>query len=167
VTGELERGALDALAERWRGAWSGDGGFARCCTPDVSYEDPVAIEPLRGPDELDAHARSLLGAFPDLRVEATASPLDRDGNACIPWRLVGTHRGNIGTMVPPTGRFVTLHGLHYVQLSDGLIRRARGFFDLYDAAVQLGLLPARGGLGEAALLLVRGFGLKRRPAEPG
>ena len=46
--------------------------------------------------------------------------------------------------------------------TDGEVRRARGFFDLYDAATQLGLLPARGGLGETALLLLRGFGLKRR-----
>jgi hypothetical protein len=167
VSGELERGALDTLAERWRAAWSGDGGFARCCTPDVSYEDPVAIEPLRGPEQLEAHARTLASAFPDLRIEATSPPLGRDDHACIPWRLLGTHRGDIGTMLPATDRFVTVHGLHYLELSDGLVRRARGFFDLYDAAIQLGLLPARGGLGEAALLLVRGFGLKRRPAAPG
>ena len=50
-------------------------------------------------------------------------------------------------MLPATDRFVTLHGLHYLELSDGSVRRARGFFDLYDAATQLGLLPARGGLG--------------------
>ena len=56
---------------------------------------------------------------------------------------------------------MTLHGLHYIELSDGAVRRARGFFDLYDAATQLGLLPARGGLGETALLLLRGFGLRR------
>jgi hypothetical protein len=58
---------------------------------------------------------------------------------------------------------VTVHGLHYLELTDGAVRRARGFFDLYDAATQLGLLPARGGLGETALLLLRGFGLRRRP----
>ena len=40
------------------------------------------------------------------------------------------------------------------------MRRARGFFDLYDAATQLGLLPARGGIGESVLLLLRGFGLR-------
>ena len=67
-----------------------------------------------------------------------------------------------GSMLPATERFVTLHGVHYVELSDGAVRRARGFFDLYDAATQLGLLPARGGLGETALLLLRGFGLRRR-----
>jgi len=58
---------------------------------------------------------------------------------------------------------VTLHGVHYLELVDGGVRRARGFFDLYDAATQLGLLPARGGLGEAALLMLRGFGVRRRP----
>ena len=166
MSGELERGALDSLAERWREGWARQGGFARCCTPDVSYEDPVVTDPLRGAQELDAHARALLDAFPDLRIEASSPPLGRDGNACFPWRFIGTHKGDIGSMVPATGRFVTIHGLHYVELSDGLVRRARGFFDLYDAAVQLGLLPARGGIGEAALLLVRGFGLKRKPSEP-
>jgi hypothetical protein len=63
--------------------------------------------------------------------------------------------------LPATGRFVTLHGVHYLQLRDGDVRRARGFFDLYEVAVQLGLLPRRGSLGESALLVLRGFGLLR------
>ena len=79
------------------------------------------------------------------------------------WRATGTHTGDIGTVLPATDRFVALHGLHYLELSDGAVRRARGFFDLYDAATQLSLLPTRGGAGEAALLMLRGFGLRRRP----
>ena len=66
-------------------------------------------------------------------------------------------------MLPATDRFVTIHGLHYLELTDGSVRRARGFFDLYDAATQLGLLPSRGGVGETALLMLRGFGV-RAPA---
>jgi hypothetical protein len=162
VSAELERGALDVLAERWRVGWQG-GGFGVCCTPDVSYEDPVAVDPLRGVDALDRHAVALRAAFPDLEVQATAPPLTRGDHACVPWRAAGTHRNDIGAMLPATDRFVTLHGLHYIELSDGLVRRARGFFDLYDAATQLGLLPARGGMGETVLLLLRGFGLRRRP----
>jgi hypothetical protein len=161
VSGELERGAVDELAERWRSGWEG-AGFEACCTPDVSYEDPVAVDLLRGVEALDRHAADLRAAFPDLRVEATAQPLFRGAHACVPWRALGTHRGDIGQMLPATDRFVTIHGLHYLELSDGLIRRARGFFDLYDAATQLGLLPSRGGLGETALLLIRGFGVRRR-----
>ncbi len=49
---ELERGAVDALAAQWRAAWEG-AGFAACCTPDVTYEDPVAVDLLRGVDALD------------------------------------------------------------------------------------------------------------------
>jgi hypothetical protein len=81
----------------------------------------------------------------------------------VPWRALGTHRGDISQTLPATDRFITIHGLHYLELSDGSVRRARGFFDLYDAATQLGLLPSRGGLGETALLLLRGFGVRRRP----
>ena len=158
---ELERGALDALAEHWRAAWEGSG-FEACCTPDVTYEDPVAVDLLGGVDALDRHAVLLREAFPDLRLEATSPPLFRGAHACVPWRALGTHRGDVGQMVPATDRFVTIHGLHYLELTDGAVRRARGFFDLYDAAVQLGLLPSRGGVGETALLLLRGFGVRRR-----
>ena len=158
---ELARGPIDELADRWRLGWTGKG-FDSCCTPDVSYEDPVAPDPLRGVDALEAHALGLRRAFPDLHVEATAPPLARNDHVCIAWRALGTHRADLGAMLPATERFVTLHGVHYIELSDGAVRRARGFFDLYDAATQLGILPARGGLGETALLLLRGFGLRRR-----
>ena len=161
MSGELERRPVDDLAGRWLAAWQ-EGGFEACCTPDVSYEDPVAIAPLAGVGALEAHAAAVRAGFPDLRLEHPSPSLERGSHAAIPWRAVGTHRGDLA-MLPATDRFVVLHGLHYVELVDGLVRRARGFFDLYDAATQLGLLPARGGLGEAALLLVRGFGLRKRP----
>ena len=162
MSSELYRSAVDRLAEQWRSAWEG-AGFEGCCTPDVTYEDPVAVDLLRGVESLDRHAAGLRGAFPDLRVEATAPPLFRGSHACVPWRALGTHRGDIGQMLPASDRFVTIHGIHYLELVDGGVRRARGFFDLYDAATQLGLLPSRGGLGETALLVLRGFGLRRRP----
>jgi steroid delta-isomerase-like uncharacterized protein len=159
---ELARSELDTLAGQWRAAWVGAGVFESCCTPDVGYEDPIAVNPLEGVAALEDHATRVREALPDLRVEETSPPLGRATHACIPWRLAGTHRGD-AAVLPATGRFLVLHGLHYVELSDGRVRRARGFFDLYDAATQLGLLPARGGLGETALLLLRGYGLRRRP----
>ncbi|HZG48098.1 MAG TPA: ester cyclase [Thermoleophilaceae bacterium] len=161
---ELERAAIDELAERWRAGWLG-GGFEACCTPDVSYEDPVAVDPLRGVDALDRHATGLRAAFPDLSVEPTAPPLVRGSHACVAWRALGSHRGDLGQLLPASERFVSVHGVHFIELTDGAVRRARGFFDLYDAATQLGLLPARGGLGETALLVLRGFGFRRRPLE--
>jgi steroid delta-isomerase-like uncharacterized protein len=156
-------GELDVVVDAWRAAWdgSGDEGFGACCTADVSYEDPLLLEPIEGLDALAGHARRVREALPDLRMERTAPNLRSATHACMPWRVLGTHKGDVGG-VPASGRFVIVHGVHYAELSDGLIRRARGFFDLYDAAVQLGMLPTRGGLGEAAILLLRGFGLRPR-----
>jgi steroid delta-isomerase-like uncharacterized protein len=158
--GVPERTEIDELAVRWTAAWESAAGFDRCCTGDVGYEDPLSPQPRSGVAALESHAARLRDAFPDVRIEPTAPPLLRGDHACLPWRLAGTHRGPIGVL-PATDRFVTLHGLHYVELADGRVRRARGFFDLYDGATQLGLLPARGGWGETALMLLRGFGLRR------
>lgn len=161
MSGLARAADLDRLAERWLGAWVGRGSFVDCCTPDVHYEDPVVRAPVVGAEALLGQAQALWRAFPDVRVDAAAPALQRDARGCIPWRASGTHRGTLGGL-PASGRFVALHGVHYVELSDGLVRRARGFFDLYEAGVQTGLLPGRGGLGERALLLVRGFGLRPR-----
>ena len=158
--GPLEQPAPDSMADRWLEAW-GTGRFAPVCTADVHYEDPATREPLSGLGPLEAHARALREAFPDLRVERTGPRVGDDAYACVPWRAVGTHRGQLASL-PGSNRFVTLHGVHFMELVDGRVRRARGFFDLYDAAIQLGLLPGRGSLGETALLLLRGFGLKRQ-----
>ena len=161
MASELARSELDELSERWRRAWAGELAFDDCCTPDVGYEDPVAVEPLSGLEALERHAASLRETLPDLKVEASSTPLGRGVHACLPWRLAGTHSGET-QILPASGRFVVVQGLHYVELTDGRVRRARGFFDLYDVATQLGLLPVRGGLGEAALLLLRGFGVRRK-----
>jgi steroid delta-isomerase-like uncharacterized protein len=154
---ELAR--IDDLASAWFDAWSGTASFEACCTPDVQYEDPVVHDPAQGIDALERHARRLRDAFPDLRIERTGKALADEAFACIPWRIVGTHKNGTPTF-PATNRFLSLHGLHYLELTDGRVRRVRGFFDLYDASTQLGLLPARGGIGESVLLMLRGFGLR-------
>ena len=156
---ELEPLAPDSLADRWIAAWM-SGKFAAVCTVDIHYEDPATREPLSGLSALEAHAGSVREAFPDLRIERTGPRIGDEHYACVPWRATGTHRGQLAAL-PGSNRFVALHGVHFVELGDGRVRRARGFFDLYDAAIQLGLLPGHGSLGETALLLLRGFGLRR------
>jgi steroid delta-isomerase-like uncharacterized protein len=150
---------LQGLAETWLRAWTGDGAFDACCAHDVQYEDPLAHDPLRGIDALEGHAALLRDALPDLRIERTGRMLSEGPYACVPWRAAGTHKNGSPTL-PATNNFVALHGLHYLELTDGQVRRARGFFDLYDAATQLGILPSRGGVGESVLLFLRGFGLR-------
>jgi steroid delta-isomerase-like uncharacterized protein len=154
---------VEGLASRWRGAWV-DGGreeFAACCSAGVQYEDPLLREPLEGLDSLAKHAGRLRDALPDLRIESPGQAVSEGGFACVPWRVLGTHKGLVSGL-PATNRFVVVQGVHYLEVADGRVLRARGFFDLYDAAIQLGLLPARGSLTESALLLLRGFGLRPR-----
>jgi steroid delta-isomerase-like uncharacterized protein len=155
----IAHGAGD-LAERWRSAWvaATPEAFGDCCHVDVLYEDPLAREQLEGLAALAAHAARAREAFPDLRIES-AGPAVVEGDR-LPWRFVGTNKGDIGAL-PASDRFLTLHGVHFVELRDGGVHRARGFFDLYDVAVQLALLPKRGSLGESALMALRGFGLLR------
>jgi len=157
--GQLEPIAPDALADGWIDAWV-SGRFASICTADVHYEDPATREPLTGLASLEAHSQTVRDAFPDLRLERTGPRVGDDHYACVPWRATGTHHGQLGAL-PGSNRFLTVHGVHFVELTDGLVRRARGFFDLYDAGIQLGLLPGRGSLSETALLLLRGFGFRR------
>jgi predicted ester cyclase len=160
---ELERSRIDRIGDRWEAGWSGGGRdeFALCCTVDIRYEDPLTAEPIEGVDALLRHAERLRRAIPDLRVERAGARIAEGRNACFPWRIVGTQTGSLGE-IPPTDHFLTMHGIHYVELRDDLICRARGFFDVHDAAVQLGVLPKSGSLAQSALLMLRGFGLRVR-----
>jgi hypothetical protein len=55
-----------------------------------------------------------------------------------------------------------VHGVFYCELRDERLLRVRTFFDLYGAAVELGILPRTGTIGERALLMLRGFGVRTR-----
>ncbi len=152
---------VDELIDSWEAAWSGKDpdAFASLCAPDLHYEDPLTGEPLEGIDELIGHAERLWAGFPDARLERTGERLGNRGYVAAPCKLLGTHKAALEGL-PATNRFVVVHCVFYCELQRGRLLRVRGFFDLYDAAVQLGVLPSRGSLGEKALLVLRGFGLR-------
>lgn len=156
---------VDELFDAWERAWSGrdPAAFAPLCAPSFHYEDPLTSEPLEHPDALASHALRLWHAFPDARVNRTGDRLDNGTYACAPCKVLGTHRGELEGL-PASGRFVVVHLVCYLELDarGSRVLRARSFLDAYDAAVQLGVLPARGTLGERALLMLRGFGLRSR-----
>ncbi len=153
--------ALDELFDGWEAAWSGrdTAAFAEVCSEDVHYEDPLTDEPLEGYEELGAHAERLWAAFPDARIERTGERLGRGRFAAAPSKLLATHKAPLEGL-PATNRFVVVHCVFYCELERDRLLRVRAFFDLYDAATQLGVLPARGTMGEKALLVLRGFGLR-------
>jgi steroid delta-isomerase-like uncharacterized protein len=152
---------VDELIDRWEAAWSGrdSSAFAPICAADVHYEDPLTPEPLEGAAELGRHAARLWAAFPDARMERTGERLTNGRFVAAPAKLLATHREPLEGL-PATNRFVVVHCVFYCELRDQRLLRIRAFFDLYGAAVQLGVLPGRGTLGEKALLVLRGFGLR-------
>jgi steroid delta-isomerase-like uncharacterized protein len=154
--------SVDELFDGWEAAWSGKDteAFAEVCSSAIHYEDPLCGEPLEGIDALARHAERLWAGFPDARLERTGERLSDGGQfVAAPCKLLGTHRAPLEGL-PASNRFVVVHCVFYCELDSERLLRVRAFFDLYDAAVQLGVLPARGTLGERALLVLRGFGLR-------
>ncbi|MEA2151716.1 MAG: hypothetical protein QOD69_3546 [Solirubrobacteraceae bacterium] len=155
----------DELVDRFLAAWSAaDVGaeLAATCAPDLHYEDPLTFKgPRHGPAALTEHAARLRAAAPDARLERAGEPLSDGRFVAIPVWLRATHTGELETF-PPTGRAISVHAVFYCELDESRTRlwRVRAFFDLYDAAIQLGVLPRPGSIGERALMLLRGFGLR-------
>jgi steroid delta-isomerase-like uncharacterized protein len=153
--------SVDELFDGWEAAWSGKdpAAFEALCAGAIHYEDPLTAEPLEGLDPLVGHAERLWAGFPDARLEKIGERLQQGNYVAAPCKLLGTHRAPLEGL-PATNRFVVVHCVFYCELERGHLLRVRAFFDLYDAAVQLGVLPGRGTLGEKALLVLRGFGLR-------
>jgi steroid delta-isomerase-like uncharacterized protein len=152
---------IDELIDSWERAWSGKDpdAFGESCHEEIHYEDPVTSEPLVGIEELGRHAERLWGAFPDARMEKTGERLANERYVAAPGKMLGTHRGQLESL-PASNRFLVVHCVFYCELKHEKLFRVRAFFDLYDAAMQLGVLPARGTMGEKALMMLRGFGLR-------
>jgi steroid delta-isomerase-like uncharacterized protein len=152
---------VDELIDAWERAWSGKDAdaFAEVCSPEIHYEDPLTPEPLEGLEQLERHAQRLWAGFPDARLERTGERLMNGRFVAAPAKLLATHKAALEGL-PPTNRFIVVHCVCYCELDDGRLLRVRAFFDLYDTATQLGILPGRGSLGEKALLMLRGFGLR-------
>ena len=152
---------VDELIDSWEDAWSGKDAkaFAGVCSSKIHYEDPLTPEPLEGVEGLVEHASKLWAAFPDARVEQTGERLTNERYVAAPCKLLGTHRNPLNGL-PATNRFLVVHAIFYCEVRRNRLLRVRGFFDLYEAATQLGILPGRGTLGEKALMMLRGFGLR-------
>jgi steroid delta-isomerase-like uncharacterized protein len=152
---------VDELIDGWEAAWSGKdpSAFVDVCSPEIHYEDPVTPEPLEGRDALTAHAARLWTAFPDARLERIGARLTDGRFVAHPSKLLATQRESLEGL-PASNKFIVVQCVFYSELEDERLLRVRAFFDLYDAATQLGILPGRGTLGEKALLMLRGFGLR-------
>lgn len=151
----------DELMDAWERAWSGrdPAAFAPLCAPDFHYEDPLVKDPISSAADIAGHAQRLWAAFPDARLHKTGDRLSNGRHLAAPVKLLATHTEPLEGL-SATGRFIIVHAIFYCELSGGRLHRVRAFLDLYDAAMQLGILPKPGTLSEKALLALRGFGIR-------
>ena len=81
----------------------------------------------------------LWATFPDVRVEATGPRLSDGHSSPRPEGAGDASRR--GGRPAATGRFLVVHAVFYCELDETeKLWRIRTFFDLYDAAKQLGVL---------------------------
>ena len=157
--------SADELVDLFQEAWTrrNPEAFAEVCAPDVHYEDPFVLKPIEGPAAIGAHAERLWAGFPDVLAERSGARLTDGRYVAAPVRVTGTNEGEMEGL-PPTRRWVSLQVVLYCELTQdsSQLLRVRAFCDRYDAAIQLGLLPKPGSVGERALLALRGFGLTPR-----
>ncbi len=152
------------VVDRFLAAWSAAdfaSELAAVCAPDLHYEDPLTFTPLLSSPELCRHVARLRTGAPDARLELTGEVLSDGTYVAAPVRVLATHTGQLGEF-PPTGKAIVVQAIFYVELDDTRERlwRVRAFFDLYDAAIQLGVLPKPGSASARALMMLRGFGLR-------
>jgi predicted ester cyclase len=163
-SGTETRTVAEELLDQLQAAWMSRrrGAFRDVCAPDVHWEDPYCVEPLHGTEELADHAARMWEAFPDAKIETAGVRLSSGRFAAAPVKITGTHLGEIDG-ITPSGRYVVAHAVLYCELDPAGERlwRVRVFMDGYEAAVQVGLLPKRGSIGQRALMVARGFGLRR------
>ena len=153
---------VDELFDEWERAWSGrdPAKFEPLCAEGFQYEDPLTPEPLHGAGALAAHAERLWTAFPDARVNSTGRA---PGRRRVRERPVQAARHAIASRSGASGRpgaSCRCTASSTRELRDGRLLRARAFFDVHDAGVQLGVFPKPGTAGQRALLMLRGFGLR-------
>jgi predicted ester cyclase len=130
----------------------------RLFAEDLSEPDParraVVAEEIFAPDfydptnppgmqhGLDGHTALVnlfSGAFPDMRW--TVDDLLADGDKVVArTTMVGTHQGEFFG-IPPTGRAVTVGGIHILTLRDGKVVLHQGVNDDLGFMRQLGVVP--------------------------
>jgi predicted ester cyclase len=107
--------------------------------PDHVYMDPALPGLPAGPEGVRERGSIYFTAVPDGRVEVLGWMDDGDMVLCR-WRFSGTNTGDL-MGISPTGRSVSVEGVHLCRVRNGLIAETRVFWDTLALFTQLGLVP--------------------------
>jgi len=93
---------------------------------------------IRGPEGFAAFHESFVGGFPNLKVSIEDVIAEGD-RVAVRWRASGTLSGT-GLGLAPTNRQMSVTGMSFVRIKDGLIVEAWNNFDVLGMHQQVGTL---------------------------
>ena len=96
-------------------------------------------EPVRGKDGFRGFINTYLTGFPDGTITVDDQIAEREVVATR-WTGRGTNTGELMGMAP-TGKQVTVHGITYERIADGMAREAWLTWDTFSMMQQLGAVP--------------------------
>lgn len=107
---------------------------------DESYtgQSELSPGPIRGREGVRQYIESLLGAFPDLRLEVEQVIASGD-TVVVRMHATGTHKGNLAG-IPPTNKSIVLHACNVVEVRNGKAIQGRLYADNASLFQQLGVL---------------------------
>ena len=151
------------FAERWVGRWNAHDveGILALVTEDITWEDPSIDDIASGPAAARRYIEHLFRAFPDISWTMPSGlfiSLEDDEEIVKvgqPWACSGTALGPIDPPgFAPTGMKFALEGFDVwaLQRSDSKVRQVVSHYDALEFARRVGLVPARGSVGERVLV---------------
>jgi steroid delta-isomerase-like uncharacterized protein len=132
--------AVPPIVERWAAAWNAHSPeqMAALFTDDGVYEDLAFEFVWQGKEGVATWVTITLGGAPDTRVELVYAFQDGD-RAAAHWIFSGTHTGQWGPDLPPTGQPFSLPVASLFELEGDLIRRVGDYYNLATWLRQVGL----------------------------
>lgn len=155
---EVPTGAREVAMASFEGALARDPDrIVASAHPDDYVDDFVAIGEFQGKEAVRAFFAELFAAMPDFDMSIERVVAD-EGAVAVKWRAEATFSDAPFQGIRPTGRPVSLRGVDFFEIEDGLIRRNTIFYDGASFARQIGMLPPQGSLADRMML--RLFNLK-------
>lgn len=114
--------------------------------PDGALRDPM-VGLATGPDQVQAAAREMREAFPDLAYTIKEIIADAGDQIAVRWSMRGTHRGALMT-IPPTERSFALSGVLLLRIEGDRLSAMTCCWEPCDMLQQLGLLAGPDGASD-------------------
>ena len=127
---------LDKIVQNWAALWQKENtvDVRELFHPDVRYQDMTLGIVLLGIDAVSAFRASYYEIYPDLVVET--SHFSDGTNICLAWTATGTQSADREGL-PSKGRRMTIDGLSWIVVADGMIISSRDYWDRETAWKQL------------------------------